>query len=687
MSSVCSDSASVEDKMARFGLDCNGKEGIKKPYMAPLISSYNDQIRPLLNTVDGLRHLNVMKEGINLPTIVVVGDQSSGKSSVLESLAGISLPRGQGICTRVPLVLRLQEHDMNEPEIYLEYQGKTVDTCENEITKAINTATKEIAGSGKGISYTPLTLVVKKKGVPDLTMIDLPGITRVPVYGQPDDIYEQISAIIMEYIRPKESVILNVLSATVDFPTCESIRMSQRVDPTGERTLAVVTKADKSPEGLLEKVTTDAVNIGLGYVCVRNRIGDETYEEGRAAEVRLFECHPLLSNMDKSIVGIPMLAQKLVQIQAAIISKCMPEIVKKINDKLNQNVAELNELPPNLTTIGDAMKAFMQILGATKESLKKLFIRGEFEEYQDEVHMHCTARMAEMLNDFSSELQSQFSTNELSNEFLMEEIGVLEEAKGIVLPNFPLRTTFINLLQRKVKLVADFPADFMHKMWNYIEDVVVKVLMSHAKAYPQLQSAARRATLNLISKMRDKSTQHVKELVEMEKLADYTSNPEYTRTWTSLMGQQESFMEVINYPHRPTIVNITGFGEVEAGHLRRFTSMAEQAVVERAFDMKMRVTAYWKIVTMRIVDSLALHLVYTLQKLVNHEMEAEIVNELMGPHMDNIEQMLEESASITCKRERLNRSIQLLRKSKEVVATMMDRASAHGNHFDFLIWW
>ena len=102
--------------------------------------------------------------------------------------------------------------------------------------------------------------------------------SRVPVHGQPENIYDQIKDIIMEYIRPEESIILNVLSATVDFTTCESIRMSQSVDKTGLRTLAVVTKADKSPEGLLEK--------------------------------------------------------RLVQVQGMIISKTLPEIVKKINEKL-----------------------------------------------------------------------------------------------------------------------------------------------------------------------------------------------------------------------------------------------------------------------------------------------------------------------------------------------------------------
>ncbi|PHU05674.1 Dynamin-related protein 4C [Capsicum chinense] len=320
------------------------------PSSPPIVASINDRIRPLLDCVDGLRHLNIMQEGIQQPTIVVVGDQSSGKSSVLESLAGISLPKGQGICTRVPLIMRLQNDPQfsTAPHLFLEYNGKSVDVDEVSVADAIILATNEIAGHGKGISNKLLTLLVKKNGVPDLTMVDLPSITRVPVQGQADDIFEQIS---------------------------DSIKtMSQKVDKTGERALAVVTKADKAPKGLLEKVIADEVNIGLGYVCVRNRIGKESYEEARKNEARLFSAHLLLSKIDKSMVGIPVLAQKLVSIQAKIILKSLPEIERKINDKLATNLAELNRLPQHLSSMAEALITFMHILSSFKDSLKKILL-------------------------------------------------------------------------------------------------------------------------------------------------------------------------------------------------------------------------------------------------------------------------------------------------------------------------
>ncbi|GAB4835421.1 hypothetical protein Ancab_000328, partial [Ancistrocladus abbreviatus] len=331
----------------------------------------------------------VMKEGIQLPTIVVVGDQSSGKSSVLDSLAGISLPRGPGICTRVPLIMRLQNHTALESELSLEYHGKVVQTDEAHISEAIDYATQEVAGNAKGISNLPLTLVVKKNGVPDLSM--------------PENIYEQIRDIIMEYITPEESIILNALSATVDFSTCESIRMSQTIDKTGTRTLAAVTKADRAPEGLLEKVSNDEVSIGLGYVCIR---------------------------------GI-----------------------------------ELGMNP-------------LKKQGCLKESMNKILIRGEYDEFPDEKEMHCMARLSEMLNECFIELQAKRApTGELGN-FLMDEVNVLLEAKGIVLPSFLPRAAFLYLLQKKVKGISSTLIDFVKKVWSYLENVLLAVLMQHSENCP-----------------------------------------------------------------------------------------------------------------------------------------------------------------------------------------------------------
>ncbi|KAI3755867.1 hypothetical protein L1987_55676 [Smallanthus sonchifolius] len=240
--------------------------GNQNPNFPPLFSTYNDKIRPILDAVDKLRRLNVTQQGIPLPTIVVVGDQSSGKSSVLESLAGISLPRGQG---------------------------------------------------------------------------------------------------------------------------------------------------------LLEKVTTNEVNIGLGY---------------------------------------------------------------KINERLNDLVLELNKLPQNLTSIPDAMMAFTHIIGSLKETLQKILIRGEFDDALENKQMCCNARLAEMIDEFSNELHTSVK---FSENFLSEEIRVLEEANGIQLPNFLLHYVFLYLLQRKVSNISDLSISFVNKVCGYLESICVKVLIDHCGNYPQ----------------------------------------------------------------------------------------------------------------------------------------------------------------------------------------------------------
>ncbi|PWA34954.1 dynamin-related protein 4A [Artemisia annua] len=143
---------------------------------APLLSSCNDMIRPLSDAVHTLLCMNVIKEGIPLPTIVVIGDKSSGKTSVIESLTGISLPRG--VSTRVPLIIKLQRHydPSSVSQLRLEYKGKSIPVNEDRIPEEISLATDKIAGNGNDVSDVSLTLVVNNSCVPDLTIVDLPGI-------------------------------------------------------------------------------------------------------------------------------------------------------------------------------------------------------------------------------------------------------------------------------------------------------------------------------------------------------------------------------------------------------------------------------------------------------------------------------------------------------------------------------
>ncbi|PQQ06083.1 dynamin-related protein 4C-like [Prunus yedoensis var. nudiflora] len=355
----------------------------------------------------------------------------------------------------------------------------------------------------------------------------------------------------------------------------------------------------------------------------------------------------------------------------------------KINDKLNSYLSELSKLPKTLSTVTEAMTAFMQIIGASKESLKKILLMGEFNEFPHDQQMHCTARLVEMLDQCSYQLHGCNESDSKSN-FLMEEIAILEEAKGINLPNFVQRNGFLTILQGKVEGISGIPLEFVEHVWNYIENVVLLVLMRNTEKYYQLQPSARRACQNLIQRMKERSIHWMTEILEMEKLTDYTCNPEYVSEWHRLMTEQETFITKVIHnsndlglgPHTEIKINVEGIGMVEVGRLMKYPHV----LLSQAFDLKMRMTAYWNVVLRRLIDSMALHLQLSVSNLVNKDMETEIVSELMGPnHGVGIERMMEEPPSIAVKREKLMKSIKKLKESKEVVCKIMDGVVTFAN--------
>ena len=222
------------------------------------------------------------RNSIELPQIVVVGAQSAGKSSVLESVVGRDfLPRGTGIVTRCPLILSLRriEDKEGEPKHPAEEYG-VFSHCENRvftnfdlIRQEIDLQTERLAGNLKGVTDKPISLTIHSTKVVNLTLVDLPGITKVPVQGQAADIENQIRNLILKYVTPPNALILALSPATQDIANSDSLKLAREVDPDGERTIGVITKIDLMDAGTDARQHLDGstYKLKLGYFGVKCR--------------------------------------------------------------------------------------------------------------------------------------------------------------------------------------------------------------------------------------------------------------------------------------------------------------------------------------------------------------------------------------------------------------------------------
>ncbi|XP_018426054.1 PREDICTED: dynamin-1-like protein isoform X2 [Nanorana parkeri] len=315
---------------------------------------------PVINKLQDVFN-TVGSDVIQLPQIVVVGTQSSGKSSVLESLVGRDLlPRGTGVVTRRPLILQLvlasaddrrkTSGEDNDMDIWKNPRLKGVDAEEwgkflhtknkiytdfDEIRQEIETETERISGNNKGISSEPIHLKVFSPNVVNLTLVDLPGLTKVPVGDQPKDIELQIRELIFRYISNPNSIILAVTAANTDMATSEALKIARECDPDGRRTLAVITKLDLMDAGTdaMDVLLGRVIPVKLGIIGVVNRSQlDINNKKCVADSIRdefgfLQKKYPSLANRN----GTKYLARTLNRLLMHHIRDCLPELKTRIN--------------------------------------------------------------------------------------------------------------------------------------------------------------------------------------------------------------------------------------------------------------------------------------------------------------------------------------------------------------------
>lgn len=303
------------------------------------------------------------KMKLETPKVVVVGTQSSGKSSVLNGILALDmLPIGRNMVTRTPLHLQLIQ---TSPDTDMAVEFGNYDEGQWKIEKRIKLTTPEPtlmeidnirdeierqtikrAGKGMGISFQEIIMKFYSPNVPNLSLIDLPGLTMVACTdkGQPKDIKDQIRALVSKYIEPEKSLVLAVMSARTDLETDMALDLIKEYDPKGQRTIGVLTKVDLMNaesdicDYLYNNVSID-LRLKYGYYAVRNRSNSEmmtmTHKQGIERELEYFGTHPSYGKLDESAqsrLGISNLGRSLSQILIEHIRKSLPELLTNLKE-------------------------------------------------------------------------------------------------------------------------------------------------------------------------------------------------------------------------------------------------------------------------------------------------------------------------------------------------------------------
>ncbi|KAI9313509.1 Dynamin central region-domain-containing protein, partial [Dichotomocladium elegans] len=479
---------------------------------------------------------------VDLPQITVIGSQSSGKSSVLENIVGRDfLPRGTGIVTRRPLVLQLinrpaagkpasengQEEQGDEWGEFLHLPGQKFFDFD-KIREEIIRDTELKTGKNQGISPQPINLRIFSPNVLTLTMVDLPGLTRVPVGDQPKDIENQIRDMILKYITKPNAIILAVTAANTDLANSDGLKLARDVDPEGLRTIGVLTKVDLMDQGtdVIDILAGRMIPLRLGYVPVINR-GQRDIENKKSitkalqAEREFFESHPSYRSKAQ-YCGTPFLARKLNMILMHHIKNTLPEIKSKIQNALAKYMQELQQLgdPLNdnhasmvLNIITEFCTEFRTIIDGNSNELSSYELSGG-------------ARISFVFHElYANGVKSIDPLEQIKDSDIRT---ILYNSSGSSPALFVATTAFEVIIKQQIKRLEDPSLKCITMVYDELVRILGQLLNKQFfKRFPALKERFYQVVLAFFKKAMTPTTKLVTDLVSMEACYINTAHPDF----------------------------------------------------------------------------------------------------------------------------------------------------------------
>ncbi|KAI4886761.1 hypothetical protein NFI96_027917 [Prochilodus magdalenae] len=607
-----------------------------------LNEQYEEKVRPCIDLIDSLRSLGVEKD-LALPAIAVIGDQSSGKSSVLEALSGVALPRGSGIVTRCPLELKMKrsrEEDGWHGKI--SYQGHEEELDDPvEVEKKIREAQDEMAGVGVGISDDLISLEITSADVPDLTLIDLPGIARVAVKGQPEDIGDQIKRLIRKFITKQETINLVVVPCNVDIATTEALKMAQVEDPNGERTLGILTKPDLVDKGTEETVVdivhNEIINLTKGYMIVRCRGQKEIMDrvsltDAMEKEKAFFKDHAQFSTLfEEGKATIPKLAEKLTLELVNHIERSLPRLEEQIEAKLAETQVELERYGDGPPTDPSERIYFLidKVTAFTQDALN-LTIGEELKNAPD-LNIFSKLRMK-----FASWKEHLDYSGMTFNKLIEKEVKEYEmKYRGRELPGFINYKTFEVMVKNQIKKLEEPAIRKLKEISDLIRKTFIELAQSSFMGFPNLLKTAK----TLIDGIKQEKEAEAETLLRTQfkmELIVYSQDHTYSHSLSSVRQEEE------DEDGFSKGVKISGFGSSLISNTDNHATLQE---------LMRHLKSYYSIASKRLADQIPLVMLYLLLQESARKLQRDMLQLMQDK--DSTEHLLKEDYDIGNKRANL----------------------------------
>ncbi|XP_041638496.1 interferon-induced GTP-binding protein Mx-like isoform X2 [Cheilinus undulatus] len=443
----------------------------------------------------------------------------------------------------------------------------------------------KMAGVGVGISEDLISLEIASPDVPDLTLIDLPGIARVAVKGQPENIGEQIKRLIQKFIKKQETISLVVVPCNVDIATTEALKMAQEVDPDGERTLGILTKpdlVDKGTEGMVvDIVHNDVIHLKKGYMIVRCRGQKEITDkvsltEAIENEKIFFEEHPHFQVLYKEgHATVPKLAEKLTLELVHHIQKSLPRLEEQIENKLRKTQAELDRIgsgPPSdvnerLSFLIDRVTAF------TQDAIS--LTAGEELRGGSRINIFSTLR-----KEFTAwkELIDRSGVN--FNWNIEKEVTQYEgKYRGRELPGFINYKTFEDMVKEQIKYLEEPAVQKLKEVSEIVKTELHKVAQNSLVGFPSLINMAKIKIESIRKEKEALAESMLRTQFKMESIV-YTQDTTYSKK----LGKRKREEEQANASPLSVLKSTVGSGATlkeMIKHLKSYYQIAGQRLADQ----------------------------------------------------------------------------------------------------------